>query len=293
MVAVRREDIAMMRLLIAHGANPSDEILGVFDQFTELTRKTALLVAIHTKNEEVIRELVTAGADVNQLLGPSGTVLHVCHVDDKMVQLLAALGADPNVTNQFGDTPVSLVLERCHAHDVRKSASARESLHVLLPIARDLDTIVQTARLFGSCTANCYFGTSIAPIDNNNVWLFLQHGARIRYCELYLTGSSDWAEDLRENMRPHSERFIDLLRVADTDFSDTLERIASVDKDEWAPLNLAVLDQKLSQPLTLQVWCVISVRRQLRSVSALGLCPRIERLPLPKAMKDRLKLEKW
>ena len=37
-------------------------------------------------------------------------------------------------------------------------------------------------------------------------------------------------------------------------------------KHVWAPLNLAVLDQKLSQPLTLQTSCVISVR-QLPSVS--------------------------
>ena len=84
-----------------------------------------------------------------------------------------------------------------------------------------------------------------------------------------------------------------MLRAADTDFSGVRQRIASVDKDEWAPLNLAVLDQKLSQPLTLQAWCVISIRRQLWSVSNFKIWANIEKLPLPTVIKYRLKLERW
>ena len=200
------------------------------------------------------------------------------------VHILAQLGADPNLTDYFGDTPLFLVLDRCHLRDDTKSSSARESLQALLPSTRDLDTIVQTTRCFGDRGP---------PIDDKCVTLFLQHGARIRYCQMYLTGSPEWASDLRNKSKQHSERFIELLRAADTDFSGVRQRIASVDKGDWLTLNLAVLDQKLSQPLTLQVWCVISVRRQLRSVCDVGLWPMIEKLPLPTIIKDRLKLEKW
>ena len=122
--------------------------------------------------------------------------------------------------------------------------------------------------------------------------VFLQHGARIRYCQMYLTDSSEWSADLRKFSRKHSERFIEFLRAADTDFSGVRQRIASVDKDEWAPLNLAVLDQKLSQPLTLQTSCVISVRCQLRTVCDTSIWAHMNELRLPKVIKDRLKLKK-
>ena len=107
---------------------------------------------------------------------------------------------------------------------------------------------------------------------------------------MYLTMCSDWATKLRQIIKQHSERFIELLRAADTDFSGVRQRIASVDKDEWAPLNLDVLDWKLSQPLTLQTSCVISVRRQLRSVSDVGMWTRVDKLFLSPNVKENLKL---
>ena len=128
------------------------------------------------------------------------------------------------------------------------------------------------------------------PIDTDCLTIVLQHGTCICYCTMYLTMCSNWATRLRQKIKPHSERFIDLLRAADTDFSGVRQRIASVNKDEWAPLNLAVLEQKLSQPLTLQAWCVIGARRQLRNVSDCGLWARIDKLFLSPNVKDSLKL---
>ena len=125
--------------------------------------------------------------------------------------------------------------------------------------------------------------------------LFLQHGATIRYCTMYLIVnlSPTWKSLWRKHSKQHSERFIELLRAADTDFTGVRDQIAIVDKDEWAPLNLAVLDQKLSQPLTLQTSCVISVRRQLSSVRDCGVWTRIDQLPLTPAIRDRVKLRVW
>ena len=282
MAAVRRGDIAMIRLLIANGANVAEEMYMYFI----CLRKTALLTAVCAENKDVITELVTSGADVNQLLGPGETVLHFCFdIDQMIVQLLVELGADPNIAVAYDFTPISLVLERCHIlHHTSDAFSARRTLHLMLSVSRDLDAVLQTNRRIVALGE---------PIKDEFVTLFLQHGARIHYCQMYLTGSPDWAEYLRKSGEIQSERFIELLRAADTDFSGVRQRIASVDKDEWAPLNLVVLDEKLSQPLTLQAWCVISVRRQLRNVRDRGMWASIEKLPLPSVIKDQLKLVIW
>ena len=246
--------------------------------------KTALLLALHAKNETVIRELVTSGADANQSLGPIGTVLHCFHDCSQIVQLLVELGADANATSDVGMTALSLVLFRYQFHDIRQvDVEARNILRTLLPVTRQLDSILQSETT----------GDVVPTINDDSVTLFLQHGAKISYCAMYLTARPALQLLRRKYAKQHSERFIELLRAADTDFTGVRQRIASVDKDEWETLNLAVLDQKLSQPLTLQTSCVISVRRQLLSVSTLELWSRIERLPLPKAIQDRLKLEKW
>ena len=287
MAAVRREDVAMMRLLIAHGASVSEEMDGDFDSFCQVTSKTALLVAVFAENEEVIRELVTSRADVNQWLGKLGTVAHLCFFYMlNAMQILAQSGADPNLTSTSGRTVISCALHTCHGfYFKRKRPLAFAALRTLLPATRGIDTIVQSNDHLDGCF--------IPLIDIECVTLFLQHGARINYCQKYLTGSPEWAPELRMYRQQHSERFIELLQAADTDFSGVRQQIASVDKGEWKLLSLDVLDQKLSQPLTLQAWCVISVRRQLRSVCDVGLWPMIEKLPLPMIIKDGLKLEKW
>ena len=255
MAAVRRQDIAMMRLLTAHGASVSEEVRCDYTfHLGKCNRKTALLIAVCAEQLDMITELVASGADVNQSLGPMGTVLHFCYDHVEMVQQLVQLGADPNVTNDASRTAITLLLWYCETfHIFGHDLEACRSLASLLSVARDLDTLL---------LANRRIIRINVAIADELVALFLQHGARMRYCQMYLTGSSKWAAKLRKHREIQSERFIELLRAADTDFCGVRQRIASVDKDEWAPLNLAVLDQKLSQPLTLQASCVISVRRQ-------------------------------
>ena len=69
-----------------------------------------------------------------------------------------------------------------------------------------------------------------------------------------------------------------------------MEPNTHLDRTEWKLLNLDVLEDKLSQPLTLQTSCVINVRRQLHRVSDVGMWPRIDALPLPATIRDLLKL---
>ena len=103
MAAVRRQDIAMMRLLTAHGASVSEEVRCDYTfHLGKCNRKTALLIAVCTEQLDMITELLTSGADVNQSLGPVGTVLQFCYDHVEMVQHLVQLGADPNVTDDAG-----------------------------------------------------------------------------------------------------------------------------------------------------------------------------------------------
>ena len=123
--------------------------------------------------------------------------------------------------------------------------------------------------------------------------LILQHGARIDYSRLFLAKSPDDLRDTWINLKQHSEEFIEFLRAADTNFSGVRQRIASLDRNEWEVRNLDVLEAKLSQPLTLQTSCVISVRRRLRSIRDFGMWARIDTMPLPTIIRNRLKLIVW
>ena len=298
MAAVRRQDVAMMRLLLAHGAKLSAALRAEFwlglPCFAGVS-KTALIVAVETGNEEVITELLTSGADVNEWLGQVRTVMHNSwHLAEIwkyfwIVKRLVELGADPNDTNEEGgnQTALLLVLWKHHLNldDSCSRSAALTTMNTLLPVTRDLSAILAAHR--------CIRLSGGKLVSQECVLLFLQHGARIRYCDVYLTGSSAWATKLWISNEQHSERFIEFVRAADTDFSGVRQRIASVNKDEWAPLNLAVLDRKLSQPLTLQASCIINVRCQLGSVRDCDMWARIDQLPLPPIMRDRMKLKVW
>ena len=279
MAAVRRRDVAMIRVLIANGANVSAE---VYTEDEDDFSKTALAVAAATGDEHVITELVTSGADVNQSLGPRGTVLHHFCDNDKIVNLLVRLGSDPNIRDDTGESVFSNVLQRCHVlMSECRSNLVLQSLRLLMPTTRDLDHYLNS---------KC----AIVWLKRKCTILMLQHGARLCYNHVLLDEYSEYFGCVYD-MKPkkHSEKFIELLRAADTDFRGVRQQVVGLDRRIRKVLNLDVLDQKLSQPLTLQTSCVISVRRRLRSISDVGMWARIDALSLPSIIKDRLKLLVW
>ena len=242
MAAVRRDDVAMMRLLIAHGASVSEII---HSDAALVSHKSALLVAGASGNEEVITELVTSGVDVNQPLGRRGTVLHHYPQHDKLMNILVRLGADPNAEDERGNSVFSIVLDRGYVRTAASLDLVLESLCHLLPSTRRLYHRIPSGNIFW--------------LHTDCTMLLLQHGATVNYSHVLLEYPSDDLEDSRLNRTQHSAEFIELLRAADTDFSGVRQRIASLDRTEWEVLNLDVLEDKLSQPLTLQTACVISV----------------------------------
>ena len=288
MTAVRRRDVAMIQLLIAHGADVSVKIHKDAD-IAHVSSKTALLVATEIGDEQVITELVTCGADVNQLLSPRGTtVLHYCCHDDELVKLLLSLGADPNARDEMGDTVSIKVLLRGNVHCDSTDCldSVLQSLRLLLPITRLLDGDLR-----------CKFCV-LLRLKTECTMLVLQHGARIYYSDMLRMVIDARGPHVLSNFEEHSEEFFEFLRAADTSFTGVRQRIANMgnnalDKTIRKVLNLDVLEDKLSQPLTLQTSCVISVRRHLRSVSDVGMWTRIDALPLPAAIQNMLKLIVW
>ena len=238
-------------------------------------RKTAMLVAVLVDNG-----MMPALMAIAAFLPP------ICNDRDPIVELFAQLPKKPNESDyRLPGVPMAfLSIVRGLFDDAEVRSLGFKSLRRLLPAMRNRDTTFILQHLKDEASA---------PISNECMAIFLQHGTCICYCTMYLTMCSDWATKLRQIIKQHSERFIELLRAADTDFSGVLEQIASVDKKKWAPLNLAVLDRKLSQPLSLQTSCVINLRRQLWSVSDCGLWASIDQLPLPPIIRERIKLKMW
>ena len=179
MAAVRRRDVAMIRLLVAHGASVSQVIHGAANG---VHSKTALLVAAGTGDEEVITELVTSGADVNQSLGPGlhVTVLYHFWYDARLVKLLLKLGADPNAgADETGASLFRHLLHRGRVNSVYRLDSVLQTLSLLLPTTRDLDEYLVSNR-------------AVLWLNTKCTMLLLQHGARIKYSQVFL--GSAWAD---------------------------------------------------------------------------------------------------
>ena len=159
MVAARRRDVTMIHLLVAHSADVSAVI---HTDGERRLNKTALLVAATAGDERVITELVTRGADVNQSLGPQGTVLHHFRYNDKLVNLFVRLGADPNVKTELGISVLESVIARGEVSNTEGLDFVLESLRLLLPTTRNLDFYLESNR-------------DILRLNNECTKLMLQH----------------------------------------------------------------------------------------------------------------------
>ena len=78
-------------------------------------------------------------------------------------------------------TLLSQVLFKYHLNidDSRSRLAALQAMYALLPVTRDLSAVLE---------ANAYIIRSSEPINQECATLFLQHGSRIDYSEMYLTG---------------------------------------------------------------------------------------------------------
>jgi ankyrin repeat protein len=80
---------------------------------------TPLHVAAMSDHVDIVRKLISSGAEVNAKADASYTPLHlVSHVD--IARELLAAGAAPRITNDFGATPAEIAhrTQRCEIADL-------------------------------------------------------------------------------------------------------------------------------------------------------------------------------
>ncbi len=131
--AIRQGDVAEVRELLDGGANPNavvskEDVVGLFlyGDTNIVKQKPVLILAIETQNTEIVKALLTAGADPNTKTTSGGTALYYAvgaeQSAPEMTALLLEHGADANqpippghlvVLNRaimFGDLDTALLL---------------------------------------------------------------------------------------------------------------------------------------------------------------------------------------
>lgn len=93
-------NVAAVKAALAAGVNA--------DALSADKQGTMLCVAVLAKNAEIVKELLTAGADANYVNGSQKSVLHVAAVsaDGEVIRALLAAGADPMHPGNNGATPL-------------------------------------------------------------------------------------------------------------------------------------------------------------------------------------------
>lgn len=120
--AAARNDIAFMQLLISAGAHVNA------DEETE----SPLLLAIGNGHTESVEFLLKAGANPNATSFGSGPALHIAiqnNAELDIVRLLLAHGADANLSDAFGKTPLLYALEDTNAQLTELLLAAGASVH--------------------------------------------------------------------------------------------------------------------------------------------------------------------
>ena len=97
---VQAGNVAAVKAALAAGVNA--------DALSADKRGTVLCVAVLSKNAEIVKELLSAGADANFVNSFQKSVLHVAAVnaDGEVIRALLAAGADPMHPGNNGATPL-------------------------------------------------------------------------------------------------------------------------------------------------------------------------------------------
>ena len=141
LVAAMAGDAEVMRLLVAHGADPQ---LATDDRTTPLMVAAGLAAAEdetlvpESRRLEAARLCVELGVDVNAANGSSSTALHAAAYlgFDTIVRLLADAGADINPVNRLGETPLRVAEGFFNQGRIYVQPSTAELLRSLGGVAR-------------------------------------------------------------------------------------------------------------------------------------------------------------
>ncbi len=122
-ISAVKDDVPMVRLAIALGGNPK--------AITSVYVGTALIAAAHLGHDGVVRELIKAGAPLDHVNNLGWTALIEAIVlgnggarHTQCVRDLLAAGANPNLADRNGTSPLSLAQGRGYQEMVRLITAA-------------------------------------------------------------------------------------------------------------------------------------------------------------------------
>ena len=287
MIAVLNNRQEMVKLLVSLGAD------------TEMTSKkdeTALVYAVSEQNPVIVETLVRAGANVNHLDSTRENLLLKAVRAHRADVLRALLSHETNnpVSTAFIDSAFeeAIIMETVLSCPYIRSSSHRRSckqlnqvkridmIRWLIPMVSDCRVRVSNNRIFSICV-------SLVSSEAYSICeLLLRHG--------FAYSGHEHIYPLLSDVSQFRLSFARLLILT----SDDRQLLKQFIECVWRPqiLMYTVCDQEhetvkfisrcLSEPLSLQDLCVITARTRLRG----RMWRKIDALPLPPLLKDKLKL---
>ena len=238
---------------------------------------TALIAAVKSGNENCVKRLIQAGADVN--LSASGiTPLHIAldESDELCAKLLIESGADVNKADYFGMTSLMYAVRN-------EDADQDEFVDLLLETGADVnarDTRGDTALFMAASAGN-----------KNCVKHLLRAGAHINKFHINFDPAYDrnCSHHLHHQGKPMDAELLKLMFVAGingTDFN-MLNRIADLMNE--AKITMMDLRKKSREELSLMNKCRTAIRHYLKLSNPVNLfINKVPQLGLPSLMVDYL-----
>ncbi|KAH8805076.1 ankyrin repeat-containing domain protein [Xylogone sp. PMI_703] len=150
-VSIDKENVDITKALLAVGADPN---ISYPQGHWGKQAKSLLQMAATKGNLELVRELLSSGADVNSLLRTtSGTTsllaeaLSTYSAKEEIIQLLVAAGADVNEVGTSGNVPLTAAVRRGMLGTVNLLLNAGANINLRKP---DEDTALQAAMRRGN-----------------------------------------------------------------------------------------------------------------------------------------------
>ena len=288
MIAVMNNRHEMVTLLLSLGADM--EIMSNKDE-------TALVFAVNEQNPVIVETLVRAGANVNHLDSTRENLLlravrmHRADVLRALLSHTTNISVSTDVIDSAFEEVVmqpkrTLLDFQLRGHEgimVKQLYQAKriDMIGMLIPMVSD-GRLVLNPTVFCSCM---HLHTNEANTDYHTCDLLLRYG---------FAYSNDHVRLLLSNVNPYRMSFARLL-ILTSDNRPLLRRYMKRSLQTQLIIcpeigqmykTLRFVIRALSNPLSLQDLCVITARTRLRG----RMWSKIDSLPLPPLLKDKLKL---
>jgi ankyrin repeat protein len=163
--AIENRDPNLVDLLLAHGADPN--VAPPADAGRDSAGFSALMRAAHYGENEILRRLISAGADIHQVDSEGSSAIHYAamHRHAECLKSLLDSGADISATNSESYTPLALFLiglgPLASLESEVDEDEALEVLNLLLQNGADWNTAAEAAFAGSDSTQISVLGVAI------------------------------------------------------------------------------------------------------------------------------------